>query len=351
MKANGKENSPLSAEAEKRFKDRTTKTDIAGVVLFYWMSSIATVFMNKHLLSSSVFRGIPFLISAFQLEIALVLFVLVGCVDRRKAVVLRKKRLVQLLPLCAVYVGMLGTNNICLKNVDITLYQITRSLTIIFQLLFDVFLQKRATSGVSVFACIVVFVGFVMSVFIETELSVFGVAMGVLSSVFTSVYCVLVKKSLPAAGDNELVLLHHTSFLGGLLLFCVSALIGEARSVTKEFLEPREIGKMVFSGILGCLVSFSIFLQIKKTSPLASTISGTAKGCVQSILAVVLFQRQITFLNCVGIVVSLSGSTLYSFSRMREANKAESKGKSLSDVGRARENGGRGSEDKQEDRC
>ena len=51
---------------------------------------------------------------------------------------------------------------------------------------------------------------------------------------------------------------------------------------------------MTVTGVTGFLINVAMFLQIKYTSPLTNTISGTAKACVQTILAWAIYQNIIT---------------------------------------------------------
>jgi GDP-fucose transporter C1 len=61
----------------------------------------------------------------------------------------------------------------------------------------------------------------------------------------------------------------------------------------------QEVGfwvSMTVSGILGFLINIAVYLQIKHTSPLTNNISGTLKACVQTLLAMMIYQNPITFL-------------------------------------------------------
>lgn len=75
---------------------------------------------------------------------------------------------------------------------------------------------------------------------------------------------------------------------------------------------------MTFTGVTGFLINIAMFLQIKVTTPLSSTISGTAKACVQTILAWMIWRNEITATNGFGIFLTLFGSGLYSYVRYKE---------------------------------
>jgi len=78
---------------------------------------------------------------------------------------------------------------------------------------------------------------------------------------------------------------------------------------------------MYISGILGFLINIAVFLQIKVTSPLTSSIVGTTKSCLQTFLSVLIFGNTITLLNVVGIILTIGGSFWYSRIRYFEMRK------------------------------
>jgi GDP-fucose transporter C1 len=58
---------------------------------------------------------------------------------------------------------------------------------------------------------------------------------------------------------------------------------------------------LIFAGVLGTLMNIASFFQIKYTSALTHNVSGTAKSCVQSILAWFIYQYVWICLLCFGV--------------------------------------------------
>jgi GDP-fucose transporter C1 len=82
--------------------------------------------------------------------------------------------------------------------------------------------------------------------------------------------------------------------LGPLVL--LSGEIGEIMT-NVDFLDSIQFWTlMTITGITGFGINIAMFLQVKYTSALTNTISGTAKSCVQTILAAMIFQNTITVL-------------------------------------------------------
>jgi len=52
------------------------------------------------------------------------------------------------------------------------------------------------------------------------------------------------------------------------------------------------------TGVTGFLINIAVFMQIKVTTPLTNTISGTAKACFQTLLAWAIWRNVISTMVC-----------------------------------------------------
>ena len=68
---------------------------------------------------------------------------------------------------------------------------------------------------------------------------------------------------------------------------------------------------------------------MQATSALTHNISGTAKACVQTVLALLYFQNPTTTKNLLGIALVLGGSMLYTAVRNAEMEAAKRKSMGL----------------------
>ena len=159
--------------------------------------------------------------------------------------------------------------------------QVARSLSIVFNILFTYILLGKDTSMSALFSCVIVLAGFFVGAYGEINFSWEGIFYGVSSSCFVALYGIYVKKKLLIVDNNEWRLLHYNTFLATIVLFPLVWLSGEF-----SFLDAPEIhflgdlyfwGIMTVTAIAGFLINIAIFLQIKFTTPLTNTISGTAK--------------------------------------------------------------------------
>lgn len=82
---------------------------------------------------------------------------------------------------------------------------------------------------------------------------------------------------------------------------------------------------MMLAGVLGFLIGIVTVMQIQHTSPLTHNISGTAKACVQTVLAYMIWQNDSTLKGNIGVMLVILGSGLYAYVRMQEMDAAKAK--------------------------
>jgi len=138
--------------------------------------------------------------------------------------------------------------------------------------------------------------------------------------------CVLLRKEIFVLVKNKRLLLHYNTTLATILLLPLVWVSGEFK-----FLSDPEVARFLFdnwfwfimtiTAAAGFLINIAIFLQIKVTTPLTNTISGTAKACVQTLLGWLIFRNTISSMNGLGILLSLFGSGLYGWVRYKEMSK------------------------------
>lgn len=258
-------------------------------------------------------------------------------------------------PLSVIFVGMITFNNLCLKWVEVSFYNVARSLTIVFNVFFTWCLLGMGSSC-KTSACLgVVILGFMLGSWGEINFSLRGTVAGILSSLFVSLNsiftkgCVLTSQScsvalilflscravtlfhvpcvyriaqvLPAVEDNHWKLTYYNNinacvlFIPLMLYYESSALV---EAMNAQLVSPIFWSAMTVAGVFGFSIGIVTVLQIKATSPLSHNISGTAKAAVQSMLAFYIWGNKATVMGVLGIFVVLGGSLLYTLVKMNE---------------------------------
>jgi solute carrier family 35 (GDP-fucose transporter), member C1 len=214
-----------------------------------------------------------------------------------------------------------------LKWVEVSFYNVARSLTIVFNVILSKIMLNSNSSNPTLACLGVVIVGFFMGSGGEINFSMKGTVAGILSSLFVSLNSIYTKKVLPVV-DNDHWKLTFYNNINACIMFIPLMLTFENQAIlsafSMQFLSPTFWGAMWVAGFMGFAIGIVTVLQIKATSPLTHNISGTAKAAVQSILAFYIWGNEATFLGCLGIAVVLGGSLLYTYVKMEEGRQAPS---------------------------
>ncbi len=146
-----------------------------------------------------------------------------------------------------------------------------------------------------------------------------GVCSGVLASLCVALYAILTKKVLKTVGENIWRLQYYNN-MNALPFLTVAMLISEREALQNfQFWTSLSFWLLItVAGIFGIAIGYVTSLQIKVTSPLTHNVSGTAKACVQTILACVAFSQAKPFWWWVSNVMVMGGSSGYTYVRMEE---------------------------------
>ena len=152
------------------------------------------------------------------------------------------------------------------------------------------------------------------------NLSILGVASGVLASLCVALYAIFTKRVLPNVDNNIWRLQYYNNLNALLLLLPLIVITGEV-SVLRAFpywTSPYFWALIITAGLFGIAIGYVTALQIQVTSPLTHNVSGTAKACAQTILACVVYSEAKPFWWWVSNAMVLGGSSAYTYVRMLE---------------------------------
>ncbi|KAM6159242.1 GDP-fucose transporter 1 [Rhynchocyon petersi] len=319
---------------EKPFLVRALQ--IALVVSLYWVTSISMVFLNKYLLDSPTLRlDTPIFVTFYQCLVTALLCkglsTLAACcpgyVDF-PALTLDLRVARSVLPLSVVFIGMITFNNLCLKYVGVAFYNVGRSLTTVFNVLLSYLLLKQTTSMYALLTCGIIIGGFWLGVDqegAEGTLSWVGTIFGVLASLCVSLNAIYTKKVLPAVDGSIWRLTFYNNTNACVLFLPLLVLLGELQTLL-GFIHLGSAhfwGMMTLGGLFGFAIGYVTGLQIKFTSPLTHNVSGTAKACAQTVLAVLYYEETKSFLWWTSNLMVLGGSSAYTWVRGWEMKKVQ----------------------------
>ena len=305
---------------------------IAGAVLFYWCNSISMIFLNKFLFSSKDLNlNAPLFVTWFQAVVSVLFCWTAGFVigdsfptfGTFPKITPDFKMASDCLLLSVFTAGAIAFKNLTLTQIEIAFYNVSLALGTIFTVFFSWIILKQRISPIIIVICVVISSGFVMGVEQEkklTDVPLLGIFYGLMSSIVGPLSQIQLKRTLPLV-NNNLWLLTFYNNLNGLFIFpVISILFGEFKHIRefKQLDNPYFWLLMTLSGVIGVSLSFSISLQISFTTPLTANVSGVAKNCIQTVLAVIVYAQVKTITWWLGNAAVLGGSGAYTFFRMRE---------------------------------
>ena len=309
---------------------------IASVVALYFAVSITLVFANKILMpagkeSSTTTIDAPLFVTWFQCVLTATIIYILGLISHSARedswlkefprVSVNALVAVKVAPLSLMFLGMIAFNNLCLKYVSVPFYNVARSLTIVTNVIFSYLLLGDRTSFKVCLTLCVVIVGFYVGIEGELDFSLIGTLFGVASSCFVSLNAIYTKKTMPIVDGDKWKLSWYNNLNASIIFLPLIFIAGEHRTIIAHsdvLLTGYYWLMMLVAGFLGFAIGIVTVMQINVTSPLTHNISGTAKACVQTILAILLFHASWTYKGMTGIMLTIFGSLLYAVVKMRE---------------------------------
>jgi len=232
----------------------------------------------------------------------------------------------KILPLTLMFVGMISFNQLCLQYVEVSFYNVARSLTIVANVIFSFILLQESTSGLTLLCLAMVIVGFFVGSEGEVNFSFNGTMFGVVSSCFVSLNSIYTKKVGPVVKGNKWILAYYNNVNASIIFIPLIIISGEHWIILKHlhmFYSAYYWFVMLVAGFLGFMIGIVTVMQISITSPLTHNIAGTAKACVQTVLALLIYQNDTTANAMLGVVLVLLGSALYTWVRNKEEDAAK----------------------------
>jgi len=320
---------------------KKTSMEVAVTIALYWFVSISLVYTNKFLVSNSDMTiPAPMFVVWFQCVFTCVICQICSSFGENQKtapkgietfftqfprMIYSKNLALKVMPLSMIFVGMILFNQLCIKAVHVSYYNVARSLTIIFNVALGWALMGARISPSTAFCLMVIMSGFYVGTSGEVDFSLFGTLAGVISSIFVSLNSIYTKKTLPYVEDDKW-LLTYVNNANACILFIPLIAYYESDILLENFDKFQTLHLWLglsVSGVLGFFIGIVTVMQIEATSPLTHIISGTAKSAFQSFLAFFIWGNTATAGSVAGIIMTLTGSALYTYNQRRESKKTQ----------------------------
>eukprot|EP00182_Erythrolobus_australicus_P003508 CAMPEP_0185837968 /NCGR_PEP_ID=MMETSP1353-20130828/12282_1 /TAXON_ID=1077150 /ORGANISM="Erythrolobus australicus, Strain CCMP3124" /LENGTH=352 /DNA_ID=CAMNT_0028536963 /DNA_START=53 /DNA_END=1111 /DNA_ORIENTATION=- len=304
---------------------QASQLTIAGVVLFFSFSSIGSIFVNKAVLSAHDF-GYPAALMWFQMLIANLCLTLLR--RKLKIPVLQRRQYVTVLLATSYWIGNVLIGLYALRLVNIPMFSTLRRLSVLFVMAVEVVRGKRYSRGI-ILTVVITVAGSVLSACSDLSFDGLGYALVFLNNLITAFYFHQLKESINGLHLNSLQLYYFTSQLG-VIIMSVIALLTDAPGALQAVQKRAELRTVQFaaaaigSAVMSFLVNYSTNLNVEYTTPLSTAVSSVLKNSLQTGIGLFSWGYQITPLNVLGLVIALSGSSVFTLLKVRESRAAES---------------------------
>ncbi|CAD2214897.1 Triose-phosphate Transporter family, putative [Angomonas deanei] len=300
--------------------------EVAVSLMAYSLCSVSMIILNKMATFSYNLRY-PNAILFLQNAGALLLVVLAkkyGFVDYPAFSMAVAKRW---FPLTLLFIAMLFTSFKSLDLLSVTVQTVLKNTALILTALCDKRLYaKHLTPGMYVSFVLLVFGG-VFGAKGDTWATVSGVLWTLANVVITTCYTLYMKALTKELGDN--LGRYGPVFYNNLLSLPILFIFG--------LVEFPALGAAVQKGGFGAMavmvvmtavcsgMTFCVFRCISITSPTTFSVMGAFNKIPISFLGIILFHQYPTPLGYLGLVISIAGSSLYTYESLKSGNAGKPK--------------------------
>jgi len=248
--------------------------NIVAAVSFYFLISLAMVFLNKELMAPNICS--PLFLVWFQCLITIGICWALGMLGKHTSIPFfqgspevsyHPSRGLKVAPLSLIFVLMIGFNQLCLKYVEVSFYNVARSLTTIFNVLFSFALLGQRTSLPALASLAVVIAGFYIGSTGEVNFSLLGTVFGVASSVCVALNSVFTSSALKHVNNDKSLLIFYNNVNAVVLLFPLamaeSLLTPRGTDWVAATTTPAWWGFMALAGAVGYLIGVATVWQIQ----------------------------------------------------------------------------------------
>lgn len=309
----------LNSKELRHNDDGTLFFKKVGSALFYGMSSFMITVVNKTVLTSYHFPSFLFL-SLGQL---LASIVVLGLGRKLKFVSyppLKRNTFMKIFPLPLIFLGnmMFGLGGT--KELSLPMFAALRRFSILMTMLLELkILGVRPSFAVqvSVYAMIA---GALLAASDDLSFNMRGYTFVMITNALTASNGVYVKKKLDTSEIGKYGLMFYNSLFMTIPALLVTYVTGDLeKSVAfNQWQNPYFVIQFLMSCFMGFILSYSTILCTQYNSALTTTIVGCLKNICVTYLGMFIGGDYIfSWLNCIGINISVFASLLYTYITFR----------------------------------
>ncbi|CAO3571523.1 unnamed protein product [Mortierella alpina] len=316
-------------------------SNLSYIAAWYFFSTALSIY-NKNLMGKDNWNfNLPLFVSSIHAGLH---FVITACLmhfwpDKFDATrsgkggrITMHSYVTQVVP-CAVAAAL----EICMANaslmyITLSFYTMIKSSTPIWVLVFAFFfgLEKPRMSLILIIAVIVV--GVVLTVAGETQFDMTGFILVLLAAVMSGLRWSLTQMLLQKdqlGMDNPIATLYYISPIMFVIMSILSLVIEDpfVAFSSSEFFNDFQTGSLTLmmaagGGFLAFAMTVAEFKLIKNTGTVTLSVAGISKEIVVISLSMLIFGDRLTFVNLLGLLVSIGGIMAYNYDKIRKMQQS-----------------------------
>ncbi|EEB14745.1 GDP-mannose transporter, putative [Pediculus humanus corporis] len=213
--------------------------------------------------------------------------------------------------LSVTFCGFVIFTNLSLQFNTVGTYQLAKVVTTPVVVFLQKIFYKKDISFKIKCTLIPIIVGVVMNFYYDIKFNYIGTLCATLGVLITSSYQILVSSKQHELQMNPMQLLYYQTPVSSLMLLPIVIYFEPLTDTIFRTFNSLEVIIVCMSCIVALFVNISIYWIIGKTSPLTYNIFGHLKFCLTALGGFLIFNEPMSFMQCVGVILTLSGVTFY----------------------------------------
>lgn len=246
------------AELEQAKASLRENLYVLAVILFFAISSLSAIFINKSCLSGYGFN-FPFTLLMGQMIFSLLTLSLMDLLGPARLPVLTRSQQLRVLLPTLLFIANVVVGLSALSLVNIPMFSAFRRLTLLFVMAAEYIMLNKRYSRSLIAAVVTMTVGAFVSALDDGTFSGLGYALVFINNVLTAAYLASIKRVMVEIDMSPLVLLYYTALLGLPFIAILLPASGELRNVIEAFSTRPDLWSFGF-GVSVLLMAASAFL-------------------------------------------------------------------------------------------
>jgi hypothetical protein len=329
--------------------DDYTRTQRLGSAMFFSLSSLTVIFMNKAILTKFDFPHFNFLatIQFFATFAALSILAFFNKIEIHR---ISFQLVKEVLPITLLFLGNIITGLGGTRNLSLPMFTVLRRFSILMTMLAEWYIIGSQPTQQMIVAVSMMIGGSSIAAFFDFSYDPEGYTLVMMNNVFTALNGVYMKKALSSEvlKKSNMSILYYNSAFSAFIMFAyfgieqifvsqqnaVDAVAidldadGHSKGLQEsssldviynhpQWSNPSFQAMFIIGALLGSVLNYSIFLCTQYNSALTTAVIGCLKNVATSYIGMVMFTDFVfNWPNFIGINISIAGSLYFTYFTM-----------------------------------